>query len=108
MPNARTTITTASGYDIGGLAADGKTPKDTRTEEQKRALRMLTENLHKRYPMDLIVGHCVLEPNKPCCPGFDEVWVFRDLKPGALYQLMTDLLLRIISQTSLTAPCPPL
>ena len=32
---------------IGGLAADGKTPKDTRTEEQKRALRMLIEDLHK-------------------------------------------------------------
>ena len=56
---------------IGGLATDGKTPKDTRTEEQKRALRILLEDLHKRYPKALIVGHCDLDPKKPCCPGFD-------------------------------------
>ena len=58
---------------IGGLAADGKTPKDTRTEEQKRALRMLLEDLHKRYPKALIVGHCDLDPMKPCCPGFNVI-----------------------------------
>ena len=58
---------------VGGLAADGKTPKDTRTEEQKRALRMLLEDLHKRYPKALIVGHCDLDPKKPCCPGFDVI-----------------------------------
>ena len=58
---------------VGGLAADGKTPKDTRTEEQKRALRMLLENLHKRYPKALIVGHCDLDPKKPCCPGFNVI-----------------------------------
>ena len=60
---------------VGGLAADGKTPKDTRTEEQKRALRILLEDLHKRYPKALIVGHCDLDPKKPCCPGFDVVRV---------------------------------
>ena len=43
--------------------------EDTRTEEQKRALRMLLEDLHKRYPKALIVGHCDLDPMKPCCPG---------------------------------------
>ena len=58
---------------VGGLAADGKTPKDTRTEEQKRALRMLLEDLHKRYPKALIVGHCDLDPMKPCCPGFNVI-----------------------------------
>ena len=65
---------------IGGLAADGKTPKDTRTEEQKRALRILLEDLHKRYPKALIVGHCDLDPKKPCCPGLDVIREFRDLK----------------------------
>ena len=58
---------------IGGLAADGKRPQDTRTEAQKRALRMLLEDLHKRYPKALIVGHCDLDPMKPCCPGFDVI-----------------------------------
>lgn len=51
---------------IGGLAADGKTPCDTRTEAQKRALRMLLEELHGRYPKALIVGHHDLDPTKAC------------------------------------------
>ena len=55
---------------IGGLAGDGKTPCDTRTEAQKRALRTLLSELHKKYPKALIVGHCDLDPHKPDCPGF--------------------------------------
>ena len=58
---------------VGGLAADGKTPCDTRTEAQKRALERLLSELHKRYPKALIVGHSDLDPQKPCCPGFDVV-----------------------------------
>ena len=56
---------------IGGLAADGKTSKDTRTAEQKRALSLLLDDLHRRYPKALILGHSDLDPMKPCCPGFD-------------------------------------
>ena len=55
---------------IGGLAGDGKTPCDTRTEAQKSALKRLLGELHKRYPKALIVGHCDLDPQKPYCPGF--------------------------------------
>ena len=55
---------------VGGLANDGKTPCDTRTPAQKRALRSLLEDLHARYPKALIVGHCDLDPRKPHCPGF--------------------------------------
>ena len=62
---------------IGGLAADGKTPQDTRTEAQKRALRVLLEDLHQRYPKALIVGHCDLDPKKPCCPGFNVINDYR-------------------------------
>ena len=40
------------------------------TEAQKLALRSLLEDLHKRYPKALIVGHCDLDPRKPHCPGF--------------------------------------
>lgn len=66
---------------VGGLATDGKTPCDTRTPAQKRALRSLLEDLHKRYPKALIVGHCDLDPMKPHCPGFDAVGEYRDLQP---------------------------
>lgn len=55
---------------VGGLARDGKTPCDTRTEAQKVALRKLLEELLERYPRALIVGHCDLDPQKPYCPGF--------------------------------------
>ncbi len=70
---------------VGGLAADGETPQDTRTDAQKRALRTLLEDLHKRYPQALIVGHCDLDKMKPCCPGFDVVREFMDLNPSGLF-----------------------
>ena len=66
---------------VGGLAADGKTPKDTRTEAQKRALRVLLEDLHNRYPKALIAGHCDVDSKKPHCPGFDVVREYQDLEP---------------------------
>lgn len=68
---------------VGGLARDGKTPCDTRTDAQKAALRKLLYNLHKRYPKALIVGHCDLDPKKPCCPGFDAAGEYHDLEPVA-------------------------
>ncbi len=42
---------------IGGLAADGKTPKDTRTEEQRAALIRLIKKLKQRYPHASVHGH---------------------------------------------------
>lgn len=56
---------------VGGLETDGKTPADTRTPAQKRALKLLLDDLRKRYPKALVVGHCELDPQKPFCPGFD-------------------------------------
>lgn len=35
---------------VGGLSRDGKTPRETRTEAQRRALRRLVEQLLTRYP----------------------------------------------------------
>lgn len=49
----------------GGLDARGQ-PADTRTAEQKAALRRLLEDLHRRYPRALIVGHHDLDPKKAC------------------------------------------
>lgn len=57
---------------IGGLDADGHTPKDTRTEAQKAALRELIKELRRRYPKALVVGHHDLNPQK-ACPCFDVV-----------------------------------
>ena len=49
----------------GGLDIRGQ-PADTRTEAQKASLRTLLEELHRRYPKALIVGHRDLDPTKAC------------------------------------------
>ena len=64
----------------GGLDIRGQ-PADTRTEAQKASLRRLLEELHKRYPKALIVGHRDLDPTKEC-PGFKNVArEYADLQP---------------------------
>ena len=66
----------------GGLDARGQ-PDDTRTAEQKASLRRLLEDLHRRYPRALIVGHHDLDPKKacPCIP--DVAREYADLQPKA-------------------------
>ena len=64
---------------IGGLSKDGK-PADTRTDAQRIALRNLLEQLHRRYPDALIVGHRDLDPQK-ACPCFDVANEYHDLQP---------------------------
>lgn len=53
---------------IGGVAADGKTPKDTRTAAQRRALRVLVEQLKKQFPKATVHGH--YEFAAKACPSF--------------------------------------
>lgn len=53
---------------IGGIAAD-KTPKDTRTEAQKTALRKFVKELLAKYPGATVHGHN--EFAKKACPCFD-------------------------------------
>ena len=67
---------------VGGLDAGGKA-KDTRTEAQKRALRVLIAKLVKEYPIKEILGHRdtspdtdgdgIVEPHEwtKMCPCFD-------------------------------------
>lgn len=63
---------------IGGCTADGKHAKDTRTPEQKRALRQLLEKLHSKYPNASIHGHNEFA-NKACpCYSMNE---YKDLQP---------------------------
>lgn len=54
---------------IGGVAADGKTPADTRTEFQKASMRRLVAELRRRYPGASVHGH--REFANKACPSFD-------------------------------------
>ena len=63
----------------GGLDIRGQ-PADTRTAEQKQSMRLLLEDLHKRYPRALIVGHRDLSHDRDC-PCFDAVKAYADLQP---------------------------
>ncbi|MBQ6307035.1 MAG: N-acetylmuramoyl-L-alanine amidase [Bacteroidales bacterium] len=63
----------------GGLDAEGR-PADTRTEAQKRALRVLLERLHAQFPNALIVGHNVFNHTK-ACPCFNTFEEYADLQP---------------------------
>ena len=53
----------------GGVAGDGKTPKDTRTACQKKALDKYVKDFHRRFPDVRIVGHNELAAK--ACPSFD-------------------------------------
>lgn len=54
---------------VGGMDAQNKNPKDTRTIKQKKALRTLLEFLKELYPHARIYGHRDFA-NK-ACPCFD-------------------------------------
>ena len=46
-------------------------PKDTRTPEQKRALRTLIRTYQDRYPGSIVMGHRNWPGVKKACPSFD-------------------------------------
>ena len=54
---------------VGGLARDGKTPKDTRTPAQKKTLLDLLKSLKALYPKARIRGHRDFAAK--ACPCFD-------------------------------------
>lgn len=54
---------------IGGLAADGKTPKDTRTVEQRKAMRNLVKTLKHVFPEAVVRSHRDFAAK--ACPCFD-------------------------------------
>ena len=53
----------------GGVEKDGKTPKDTRTGCQKKALEKYVKDFHRKFPDVRIVGHNELAAK--ACPSFD-------------------------------------
>ena len=63
---------------VGGVASDGKTPKDTRTPEQKAALRKLLTDLKRKYPGATIHGHRAFAAK--ACPSFDATSEYKDIK----------------------------
>ena len=54
---------------VGGVATDGRTPKDTRTPGQMIALEAYVRDFHDRFPNVRIVGHNELSAK--ACPSFD-------------------------------------
>jgi len=61
----------------GGVEADGKTPKDTRTSEQKEALLCVLRTLKAMFPDAAIHGHHDFA-NK-ACPSFPATDEYSDL-----------------------------
>lgn len=53
----------------GGVAADGKTAKDTRTAAQKAALEKYVKDFHAAHPKVKIIGHNQVAAK--ACPSFD-------------------------------------
>lgn len=53
----------------GGCARDGKTPKDTRTPAQLKAMEVYIKDFHERFPDVRIIGHN--EVAAKACPSFD-------------------------------------
>lgn len=54
---------------IGGMTSDNRSPKDTRTPEQKAALVGLVNRLRREYPGATVHGH--REYANKACPCFD-------------------------------------
>ena len=77
---------------IGGCGKGGKTPKDTRTEEQRESLRRLLIEMKRKYPAAVICGHRDMSPDKnhdgkiepwewmKACPSFDAKTEYKDIK----------------------------
>lgn len=63
---------------VGGVASDGKTPKDTRTPQQKTALVKLLAELKRKYPSAVIHGHRDFAAK--ACPSFDATAEYKAIK----------------------------
>lgn len=55
---------------VGGVDSNSK-PKDTRTSQQKTALRNILTNLRIKYPKAIIQGHRDFPKVNKACPSFD-------------------------------------
>ena len=62
---------------IGGMTADNKKPKDTRTEEQRTNLKALLMAMRKLYPTAKIHGHRDFAAK--ACPSFDATEEYKNI-----------------------------
>ena len=62
---------------IGGVAKDGRTPKDTRTDKQKAALVRLLTKLRQQFPTARIHGHRDFAAK--ACPSFDATTEYKSI-----------------------------
>jgi N-acetylmuramoyl-L-alanine amidase len=62
---------------IGGVAKDGKTAKDTRTDAQKKTLITLIRTMKSRYPKATVHSHKDFA-NK-ACPSFDATSEYKNI-----------------------------
>lgn len=62
---------------VGGVDEDNKTPKDTRTPEQRKALLNLLKELKSIYPKAKIYGHRNFSTK--ACPSFDAKEEYKNL-----------------------------
>ena len=72
---------------VGGVSADGKTPADTRTPQQKEAMLTLIAELKKLFPDAKVCGHRDFA-NK-ACPSFDATREFAKLFPVWVLSILT-------------------
>lgn len=56
---------------VGGLAIDGRTPKDTRTPEQIDSLKALVQAYKAKHPAIKVMGHRDWPNVHKACPCFD-------------------------------------
>lgn len=62
---------------IGGCKSDGLSPKDTRTDAQKKALETLLRKLRTLYPNAKIHGH--RDYANKACPSFDATKEYKNI-----------------------------
>ena len=62
---------------IGGMTADNKKAKDTRTEEQRKSLKVLLQAMRKLYPSASIHGHRDFAAKD--CPSFDATEEYKNI-----------------------------
>ena len=61
----------------GGVEADGKTPKDTRTQEQEDSLLHVLKTLKAMYPDAIVYSHN--EFAAKACPSFDATEEYKNI-----------------------------
>ena len=81
---------------VGGMTADNRHPKDTRTKEQRAALKALVKELKRLYPLASIHGHN--EFAAKACPSFNVK------KEFMLFLLVVMMVISCSTKRALPAP----